>query len=104
VSQDPVRRIVTEQRNRLVATLLTHLESRLRPLGGEREWQATRKVVMDAVGTYHDLILDVLKVSREDGSIRNETAVELIRAVHMSQRRIEDALVNGRSGGQVDDG
>jgi hypothetical protein len=103
VSQDPVRRIVTEQRNRLVATLLTHLEPKLRP-AREREWQETRKVVMDAVGTYHDLVLDVLKVSREDGSIRNETAVELIRAVHTSQRRIEDALRNGRSEGQVDDG
>ena len=92
---DPVRELIVEQRKRLVATLMHELEPKLRPTLGEREWRATRGKVLDAIGSYHDLVLDALKVG-DRGVVRNEHAIELIEAVHASQRRLEHSL-NGRS-------
>lgn len=94
---DPVRELIVEQRKRLVATLMHELEPQLRPLG-EREWRATRGKILDAIGGYHDLVLDALKVG-DRGVTRNEHAIRLIEQVHDAQRRLEADLraVNGRS-------
>lgn len=95
VAVDPVRRLIGEQRSRLVATLLSNLEPMLRPLG-ETEWQRTRKTVMDAVGVYHDVVLDAYKVTRDGDSLQNDDVLRLIREMHRATSRIESSL-NGRS-------
>lgn len=97
---DPVRELIVEQRKRLVATLMHELEPKLRPTLGEREWKVTRGRILDAIGSYHDLVLDALKVG-DRGTVRNEHAVQLIEAVHRGQQQLEVAVrdaLNGRSG------
>lgn len=84
-----VRRLLGEQRRRLVGSLLGAAEasswwSRL-DVG---EQKAHRDKVLASIGTYHDFCLDVLKVSGE-GMVRNEHAVTLIEQIHDSQRRME---------------
>lgn len=90
---DPVRNLLAEQRNRLVATVLTKVEPRV----PKSQWRTCRQEIMDAIGIYHDLVLDVLKVTG-DGTLRNEEALRLIQAVHESSRRIESALENSLNG------
>lgn len=87
--EDMVRRLLGEQRRRLVASLLGAAEaSSWWPQLGLVEQRSYRDKVLASIGTYHDFCLDVLKVSGED-SVRNERALELIEQVHASQRRVE---------------
>lgn len=94
---DEVRDLIIEQRKRLVASLLSEAESSLKPHVSQPQWMAFRSKVLDSVGTYHDFILDVLKVSRKNG-VLNEEAIRLIKSVHTGQQRLENTL-NGRSDG-----
>lgn len=89
---DIIRSLAVEQRKRLVASLMSHAEqsnwwSKLSSL----EQRELRKKVLDSVGTYHDFILDVVKVSHEDGMV-NEQALSLIQQVHAGQARLERTL------------
>lgn len=89
---DIVRSLAVEQRKRLVASLMSHAEqsswwSKLSSI----EQRELRKKVLDSVGTYHDFILDVVKVSGEDSMV-NEQALGLIQQVHAGQTRLERAL------------
>lgn len=93
---DEVRELIIEQRKRLVASLLSEAESTLKPKVSAQEWNAFRSKVLDSVGTYHDFILDVLKVSRRS-SVLNEEAVRLIKQIHVGQQRLIENDLNGRS-------
>jgi hypothetical protein len=87
--EDMVRRLLGEQRRRLVASLLGAAESSSWwPQLAVVEQRAYRDKVLASIGIYHDFCLDVLKVSGED-SVRNERALTLIEQVHASQRRLE---------------
>lgn len=87
-----VRRLAIEQRKRMLATILGYAESEVFPKLSKREQYELREKVVGAVNTYHDFILDVIKVNRED-VVRSEEAVALIRQVHESQARVERSLV-----------
>jgi len=86
-----VVRLIVEQRKRLVASILGHAErefwSRLTP----EEREEFRLQVFDSVGIFTDFIRDVLKVADED-HLRNERALQLIEAVHTSQRQLVERL------------
>ena len=89
---DLVRRLLSEQRRRLVASLLGSVETapwwgRLNP----QEQRSLREKVLASIGVYHDFVLDVVKVGGDD-SVRNEEALHLIQAVHASQSRLEQHL------------
>lgn len=89
MADDVVKRLLIEQRKRLVASVLGSLEtssawSRL----PEPERRQLREKVLSSIGTYHDFCLDVVKVGSED-SVRNDEALGLIQQVHASQARIE---------------
>lgn len=86
-----IRNLAVEQRKRLIARLLGNLERSVYDRLSPAEQQELRQEVLDAVGVYHDFILDVFKVSKED-VIRNEAALELIQQVHDGQRRLERAI------------
>lgn len=88
---DIIRRLAVEQRKRLVASVMQHLETEVFPHLSEAQARATRDKVVGSVNAYHDFILDVLKVNRED-SVRNEESLRLIRQVHSSQQRLEHQL------------
>jgi hypothetical protein len=85
---DMVRKLATEQRKRLVASVLNHCEQAdwWRKLSAA-EQRALREKTISSIGVYHDFILDLIKVS--DDGVRNEDAITLITQVHQSQRRLE---------------
>ena len=89
---DMIVRLAGKQRKRFIASVLGAAEGapwwgRLNP-GEQRMF---RQKILDSAGTYHDFMLDVIGVSK-DGTLRNEYALELIQAVHDSQRRLEREL------------
>lgn len=91
MADDLIKRLATEQRKRLVASLLSSAEqspwwSRLRA----EEQREYRNKVLASIGVYHDFMLDVIKVGNEN-TIINEHAITMIQAVHDSQRRLEAA-------------
>lgn len=89
---DIIRSLAVEQRKRLVASLMSYAEQS--PWWGKLssiEQREFRKKVLDSVGTYHDFILDIVKVTSED-SLVNEQAIGLIQQVHAGQARLERAL------------
>lgn len=93
MAEDKVKKLAVEQRKRLVAGLLNAVEStawykRLT----EDERQAYRREVFVRVGTYHDFMLDVIKVVDDDNTLVNERALDLIEQVHASQNRLERGL------------
>lgn len=91
-----VRQLATEQRKRLVGSLMDHMEKRVYPYLPGEERTALRQKVLQSVGAYHDFILDCLKASINDGTTSNEAALELLRDLHTGQaalRRDLDSLM-----------
>lgn len=93
MAEDMMRRLASEQRKRFVAGLLGAIETsawydRL----AQTERRALREKVLVSVGTYHDFMLDVIKVG--DAGTVNEHALTIIQAVHDSQRRLERRLAH----------
>lgn len=78
---DPVRELVGEQRKRLIASILQHAEREVYPSLTPEQRSAFRTKVLESVGVYHDLVLDVIKVSNRD-TVMNEEAVTLLRQIH----------------------
>jgi hypothetical protein len=89
MADDMIRRLVGEQRKRLIAGLMNAVEASpwyAKLSAAERE--AYRREVLTRVGTYHDFMLDVIKVADDDTMV-NGHALEMIERVHASQLRIE---------------
>lgn len=85
---ETVRKLAGEQRKRLVGGILGHAERTFYDRLSRTEQREFRQVVLASAAAYHDFILDVIKVGRED-AVRNEAAIDLLQAVHDSQRRLE---------------
>lgn len=88
-----VKRLIIEKRKRVIATILGHAEREFLKTGkiSRDEFETFRSATLLAIDTWHDLMLDILKISDED-MMRNEHAVELLERVHASQRRLSDQL------------
>lgn len=84
-----VRQVALEQRRRLVASVMEHFEKTVLPRvpGPERETlhRATRDKVMQAVGQYHDFVLDCLRASIASEVVVNEEAIALLQQIHQGQ-------------------
>lgn len=85
---DMMKRLISEQRKRVVGGILYHAEesswwAKLTPV----EQKTFRDKVLSSVGAFYDIVLDVIKVN--DGEIVNEHALALIEQIHDSQRRLE---------------
>lgn len=97
MAENFARRLIQEQRKRLVAGLLNCAEGQPWWKNLTEEQRRTyRGEVMTRVGAYHDLCLDVIKVASDDDTMVNERALELLELVHDGQRSLERAL-SGRS-------
>lgn len=83
---DEVRELIMQQRSRCVAGILQHAEQSFYSKLTREEKTAFRQKVLDSVGTYHDLVLDVLKVQRKTNVI-NEEVIPLLRMIHMNTQR-----------------
>lgn len=77
------RNMAIEQRRRLVGAVMEHFEKKVAPaipMGVRNQVaQQFRDKVMSAVGQYHDVVLDMLKSTINDGSIVNDEALAILR-------------------------
>lgn len=79
------RRMLTGSRRRVTSAILTHCEesSWYRQLTGQQR-EALRSKVLDAVGVYHDNVLDVIRALEGDPNpdgVTNERALELLESI-----------------------
>lgn len=77
-----VRNLLIEQRRRTVGALMGHIEERVYPRLPAAERKELRDKVLQTVNAYHDICLDVLKSSVNDGSVVNEEALRLLAEIH----------------------
>lgn len=77
-----VRNMLTEQRKRLVGSLMQYLEQNVYQHLTEDEQRALRQKVLSAVSQHHDVCLDMLKASVVDGSVINDEALRMIASMH----------------------
>lgn len=90
--QPLVIRLLAEQRKRCLATTLTAAEnSRWWCKLSEAEQNGHRESVRGALAVFYDFARDVIKVSDED-TVRNDLALDLIRAVHTQQQKIVETI------------
>lgn len=85
--QQFLKNLLAEQRSRLVGSLMNYLEKEVYPELDEMSQRALRAKVLGAVAQYHDVCLDLLKASVNDGSVLNEAALEAISALHADVRQ-----------------
>jgi hypothetical protein len=90
-------RLLGEQRKRCYATILTSAETS--PWWSKltaTQQQTYRENVRSALTIFYDLTRDIVKISDEDEALRNQHALELIRAVHTQTTHISEALSSTR--------
>lgn len=76
-------KVASRGRQRLVATIMQYAEQKLYPKLTATERNALREKVLQAVGAYHDNVLDLLRASVDDGTLKvNEAALEAIAAMN----------------------
>jgi hypothetical protein len=73
-----VRNMLNEQRRRAVASLMQYLEDNVFERLTEREQRELRAKVIGSIGQYHDVCLDMLKASVNDGTLMNDEAARLL--------------------------
>lgn len=93
--QDFIRDMVAKQRARMVANLMDYFEKQIEPglpdRGRSHARRAYKDRVMVCVGSYHDVVLDLLQsITPDPGLVINEKALEMLAEIH-------EALANGRS-------
>lgn len=84
-----VKRLIIEKRKRVVATILGAAERDFLRTGKitREEYEGFRTTALLAIDAWHDLMLDILKISDED-MMRNEHAVDLLERVHAGQSQL----------------
>lgn len=78
---DYVRRLMGQQRRRLVATMMTSCEGstwwpKLTPV----EQREFKELLQRSIGIYHDFMLDVVQVGGDD-EIRGEAALAMLESI-----------------------
>lgn len=78
-----VRNFLRARRDRAVGSILGYAEGELKPKLTKSEWEALRRVVLDATNSYHDTVLDLVK---SDDVARNDYIVQLLEGIdaHLS--------------------
>jgi hypothetical protein len=73
-----VRNFLRHRRDRAVGTILGYAEAELRSKLTKSQWEAFRRVVLDATNSYHDTVLDLVKA--EDAT-RNDYIIQLLEGI-----------------------
>jgi hypothetical protein len=91
----PIRDFLTNRRNRALGSILGHAEREIFPQLSTAKQETFRTLVRDAINSYHDSVLDLVKA--EDG-VRNEEVVAALERLEASVRRGRSAQAssNGR--------
>lgn len=86
MSDSLVERLLTEQRGRLVASVMGHCEREVFADLTEAQRKALRKKVLESVGVFYDFCRDALRASAADahacGVVLNEEALRLLGEIH----------------------
>lgn len=90
------RNMLNEQRRRLVGNLMTYIESNVYRHLSPEDQRELRKRVLTAVGAYHDVCVDMLKASIDDGSVINEDAVRLMAQLSRQMDALREEVTDGR--------
>lgn len=77
---DTARKLAMEQRRRLVAGVMQCIEERAYPSMPPAERQVLRTEVLDRIGSYHDFVLDLIKIGAE--SPHSDEVLRLVRLIH----------------------
>lgn len=86
---DAVKRILAKRRDRMIATILGTKEDLFDDHISQADSEEFRKVVLDQINDFFDLVIDMLKASQPDGIVVNEVWLDKIAEIH-------EAVVNGR--------
>lgn len=94
----PIKDFLVNRRNRVLGSILGHAEREIFPkLKDAAVEDAFRTLVRDAINSYHDSVLDLVKA--EDG-IRNDVVIERLEQLDRHVKAIgkpqEPAGSNGR--------
>lgn len=73
-----VRNFLRKRRDRAVGSILGYAEKELKSKLTEPEWEALRRVVLDATNSYHDTVLDLVK---SEDAARNDHLIHLLERV-----------------------
>lgn len=76
------RNLLTEQRKRMVGSLMGYLEREVYPRLTVPQQRALRDKVLASTAPYHDACLDMLKASVNDGSVVNDEALRLLHQLN----------------------
>lgn len=88
------RNLLNEQRRRLVGNLMTYIETNVYRHLSPDEQRELRKRILTAVGAYHDVCIDMLKASIDDGSMVNEDALKLMARLSQQMENLRSELVH----------
>lgn len=91
-----VRKFLRNRRDRAVGSILGYAEAELRPKLTQPQWEALRRVVLDATNSYHDTVLDLVK---SEDSARNDHLIALLERVDQNlNRQTREALAAAEQG------
>jgi hypothetical protein len=85
---DAVKRILAKRRDRMIATILGTKEDLFDDQISREDSEEFRKVVLDQINDFFDLVIDMLKASHPDGIVVNEVWLDKIAEIH-------EAVVSG---------
>lgn len=86
---DFVRNLLIEQRRRVVGSIMSYAETEILPAVPPVKRKEFRDKVLASVGAYHDVCLDVLKASINDGFITNEEVLTALRDIHSDVKKLD---------------
>jgi hypothetical protein len=89
------RNVLNEQRRRLIGNLMTYIEGNVYKHLDADEQRELRRRVLTAVGAYHDVCIDMLKASIDDGTVVNEDAVRLMAQLSRQMNDLRSELSHG---------
>jgi len=73
----PIRDFLKARKDRALGSILGHAEREFYHLLSREQQQLFRQATIDALNSYHDSVLDLVK--SEDGTVRNEEVLGLLQ-------------------------
>lgn len=93
-----VRKFLKARRDRAVGSILGYAEAEIRPLLDKTQWEALRRVVLEAANSYHDVVLDLVK---SEDVARNDHLIGLLERLDQNlTRQSRPRLVDRALGNQ----
>lgn len=90
-----VRNMLNEQRRRVVGSLMQYFEANVYEHLTPAQQKELRGRVIASIGQYHDVCLDMLKASVNDGTVMNDEAARLLARLNTEVGRLTKAVNGG---------